>query len=339
MSAAYTNSIKSSPFVSPTLSASTDLILGQTAGGRDLYGYKITDTSVLTPKTKVVLTAGDHNVETTGNFALQGMLDFLLSSDTEAVALRELAEFYVYPLVNPDGRATGTGRGNPEMTAEGFGIDHNRVWDRGGEGLSTIDTLTAAMQNDTGGDVDYLFNFHSAGSNFFFTVPSLVNSPYSLARAARDPNVPPVASNGQPGMTRIWSMSQDGLQAEFAFTPEQGFSGTEETFFDIGADYGLALFDVLVIDNADFDGDGFVNGNDFLVWQRGVGTGTSLVDGDANGDGAVDAADLAIWEVQFGSPAVMGSSSVTGVAVPEPATVATLAVMGVVALLRRRRAA
>jgi len=67
-------------------------------------------------------------------------------------------------------------------------------------------------------------------------------------------------------------MSQAGLQAEFAFTPEFNFSGTEETFLAMGADYGLALFDVLAVENADFDGSGFVDGNDFLAWQRGLGT-------------------------------------------------------------------
>ncbi|NJM41046.1 MAG: hypothetical protein HC853_09855 [Anaerolineae bacterium] len=38
--------------------------------------------------------------------------------------------------------------------------------------------------------------------------------------------------------------------------------------------------------NADFDGNGIVNGNDFLLWQRGVGlTGqTTNANGDADGE-------------------------------------------------------
>jgi hypothetical protein len=53
--------------------------------------------------------------------------------------------------------------------------------------------------------------------------------------------------------------------------------------------------------NGDFDGDGHVDGSDFLTWQRGLGvTGATPEQGDANGDGAVDAADLAIWQEQFG---------------------------------------
>ena len=54
--------------------------------------------------------------------------------------------------------------------------------------------------------------------------------------------------------------------------------------------------------NADFDTDGDVDGNDFLIWQRGFSTsvpdGTQSV-GDADGDRDVDGGDLVIWEEQF----------------------------------------
>lgn len=66
-------------------------------------------------------------------------------------------------------------------------------------------------------------------------------------------------------------------------------------------------------ENADFNGDGFVDGADFLAWQRGFGGEASLATGDANGDGAVDAGDLEIWSAQF------GSETQTMYAVPEPA--------------------
>jgi hypothetical protein len=85
------------------------------------------------------------------------------------------------------------------------------------------------------------------------------------------------------------------------------------------------------LDNADFNDDGKVDGNDFLVWQRGLGVGTTLAQGDADGDGDVDGGDLTIWRSQFGP----GSGAA---AVPEPATLALgLAALGLLTTLARRR--
>jgi hypothetical protein len=85
--------------------------------------------------------------------------------------------------------------------------------------------------------------------------------------------------------------------------------------------------------SADFDGDGDVDGGDFLNWQRGLGmTAAQRVHGDADGNGTVDAADLAAWKSTFGAaPAAVA-------AVPEPASavLVVLALSGGYALRRRR---
>jgi serpin B len=54
--------------------------------------------------------------------------------------------------------------------------------------------------------------------------------------------------------------------------------------------------------NADFDGDGDIDGRDFLAWQRGYGTTPNAVraDGDSNSDGHVDADDLYVWQASYG---------------------------------------
>lgn len=69
--------------------------------------------------------------------------------------------------------------------------------------------------------------------------------------------------------------------------------------------------------NADFDMDGDVDGRDFLIWQRGFGTGTTLAQGDANNSGTVDGSDLAIWQAQYGT----GALSAAVAFVPEPSGV------------------
>jgi hypothetical protein len=81
-------------------------------------------------------------------------------------------------------------------------------------------------------------------------------------------------------------------------------------------------------DSADFDRDGDVDGGDLLIWQRGLGIGTTNLAGDANYSGAVDAADLAIWAQQIANQSAAGLD-----AIPEPAA-ATLLLLGLLLLHR-----
>jgi hypothetical protein len=96
----------------------------------------------------------------------------------------------------------------------------------------------------------------------------------------------------------------------------------------------LKLIDSVVppTDNADFDGNGLVDGRDFLIWQRGLGTpGALLADGDANGDHAVDSLDLGIWKTQYGTGGLAAIA-----AVPEPTTVILFACASLALVTRRR---
>lgn len=64
-------------------------------------------------------------------------------------------------------------------------------------------------------------------------------------------------------------------------------------------------------ENANFDGVGVTDGNDFLIWQRGLGvTGTgTLATGDANSDQNIDGTDLGIWRSKFGTAATGGGTN------------------------------
>lgn len=81
----------------------------------------------------------------------------------------------------------------------------------------------------------------------------------------------------------------------------------------------------------DFNGDGFVNAADYTIWRDNSfrTSGATFAQGDANGDGAVNSADYQLWRSQYG--ATSGS-----VSVPEPASIATVA-LGLLAMLKGRR--
>lgn len=76
----------------------------------------------------------------------------------------------------------------------------------------------------------------------------------------------------------------------------------------------LGTVEAAFVDDADFNGDGSVDGRDFLIWQRGLGIGTSLAMGDANNSGTVDEADLLVWQEQYGQQPGEFATSI----VPEP---------------------
>ncbi|HRX86024.1 MAG TPA: M14 family zinc carboxypeptidase, partial [Phycisphaerae bacterium] len=122
---AHMDHVAPSPWVTPTPSADANFVLGLSNDGTltdkgravpqlNMYGYLISDPSAPGPKTVVVLTTGNHPNETTGSYTFNGMVDFLLSDDVRAEALRAVADFYVYPNCNPDGRWAGHARSNPE---------------------------------------------------------------------------------------------------------------------------------------------------------------------------------------------------------------------------------
>ncbi len=65
-----------------------------------------------------------HANETLGNFVLEGLVDFLVGTAPEAELLRKYADFYVYPMINPDGRFAGYNR----STVADESLDPNRYW-------------------------------------------------------------------------------------------------------------------------------------------------------------------------------------------------------------------
>jgi hypothetical protein len=82
--------------------------LGKTKEGRDLRAYTITDAAVPEPEKRIIMfTALQHDLETTGAMAQEGICRFLLSDDSCAAKLRRAFVFHIVPQMNPDGIAAG----------------------------------------------------------------------------------------------------------------------------------------------------------------------------------------------------------------------------------------
>jgi hypothetical protein len=84
---------------------------------------------------------------------------------------------------------------------------------------------------------------------------------------------------------------------------------------------------------ADFDGDGTVTSMDYEICRThaAIGSGGDKAHGDANGDGAINGADYLAWQRQLGSTIVRPAA---GVAVPEPC--GALLAAAALATMRRR---
>lgn len=127
--------------------------IGKTREGREMRMYTITDGAVAETEKRVILfTTLQHDLETTGAMAQEGICRFLLSDDPRADKLRRAFVFYVVPMMDPDGIADG-------MVYCPVG-NMNRQW-----GLNTTPETTCVEQfvkdlAARGRKVDLFMDFH-----------------------------------------------------------------------------------------------------------------------------------------------------------------------------------
>ncbi len=236
-----------------------------------VIAYRITDSKSRSAKIKVMLACGQHAFEFTGNWVLEGMVDFLVSDDPRAIALRQNAEFFVYPDLNPDGRYqaihglafqaaqdpnVGTNlrmRGNPEIYAAGE-RDHNRLWETNGK-FSTIDLFKATWLKDTGGEAEYFWDIHGPQQTGNWRTPRAEarTNRYAEALMQREPEVircgpesgfKVKVAAGPPGKLMLYAMSGQGLRVRYPYIYEPG-GWTMERLFDSGRNLMLALYDAI----------------------------------------------------------------------------------------------
>jgi hypothetical protein len=345
----HTAQMTASPWVSPTASGNSSLVIGQSPGGiddlgrvvapRNIFGYQITDTSSTFPKKKIVLTSGIHANETLGNHTLEGLVDFLNSDDLEASILRKYADIYVYPMANPDGRFAGYNRG----TVEKVTFDSNRHWESPNyDGQSDIQVVGEAMIADTGADVDYFIDFHStvAGkTNHFGWVDMDPPNEFHLDPFWQNLLVlEPTLGTRDSSMVNLTAQKfgLDALSANFTTTFETQFIPGEniDRFQTLGRNFGVA-FEQAVSTFADLNFDSELDTQDWLLFVAGAETDLSALtpieayeQGDLDGDGVNSGLDFGLFKQAFETANGTGSFALMLTEVPEP-SIGYLTMLGI----------
>jgi hypothetical protein len=149
----------------------------------------------------------------------------------------------------------------------------------------------------------------------FLNLPGSSVVAFAVDGVVRDQTWDGVALPGHPSNVQ-WGNSDQALS-------NRGVADYHEVTFEIGP------FTEVI---GDFDGNGVIDGRDFLWWQRNAGETIDLV-ADANGDGRVDAIDLAVWRSNFGR--LPGAAAL----VPEASAAAMFLALATCGVARRPRRA
>ena len=208
-------------------------------------------------------------------------------------------------LVNPDGKALGLDEG----VTVGVTVENRGRLSLGfGGGTVTGEATVQAYEQTAAGTLQIELGGTAAGEYDQLDVNALAQLDGSLKLFLVDLGGGMFA----PEIGDAWQIVQAGtVSGEFYGGLNDAFAALPSDRvwnLDYEADY--VLLQVLALLSADFDGDGDVDGLDFLIWQRSFGVDDG---GDADGDGDTDGEDFLAWQTQFGSSAGEGSS-----VIPEP---------------------
>jgi T5SS/PEP-CTERM-associated repeat protein/autotransporter-associated beta strand protein len=165
---------------------------------------------------------------------------------------------------------------------------------------------------------------------------TLLNTPWTFASPATFVIVQNEASD--PIMGTFADIT--GLPANWSAAIDYAYAGTD-LLGRVGTGNDLAVTlnapNPGVYLGADFNEDGFVDGNDLAAWQAEFGRemDATHAHGDANEDGGVNGTDVLIWQQQLGKSPIL-STELAGTIVPELTSWA-LALFGLGGGFLRRR--
>lgn len=159
--------------------------IGITKELRDIDLLTITDSTIACSGKKVVLiTALQHAGEYPSGFIVEGLVDFLLSSDPVAVKARQDNIYKIVPMMNPDGVFHGMTRYNANLE------DLNVEWDD-----DTTDTIHLPVEPEVAAVKQWLRNWIGQGK----TVNIYID----------------LHSQSQQGDANVMHMPKDGMLKDF----------------------------------------------------------------------------------------------------------------------------
>jgi hypothetical protein len=148
----------------------TQTLLGSSLQGRDIDLITITNTGIPASTKKHIYIVGRHHAaETSSSHMLEGLINFMISSDPDAEAMRDNFVWHIVPMLNADGVSVGNSRATSELR------DPNRDW-----GNNETDAINIARSHlgsiNSSFGVDMFIDWHSQmndlrWSNFVYSPP------------------------------------------------------------------------------------------------------------------------------------------------------------------------
>lgn len=207
--------------------------------------------------------------------------------------------------------------------------------------LSTADTGNVAAVSKFGGGAGLPLQFDGVGPFTYefvelnFTgvdqVELLANHTYAFeiwGNSLTGAFNPQRLANGSPGGTNSYAPGDSYFAENSSLTTPRNRPQTSSR------DMFIAIYEAIP-PQPDFDGDGDVDGADFVAWQTNfpMEIGAGLAEGDSDADGDVDGADFAAWQASF--PA--SSPGVAPVPEPQAMILAAMAIPVFVRIIRLRQ--
>lgn len=159
----YINTLKSNPYIDIQTP-------GYTQKDRAIYLFKITDSSTpASGKKRIFMHARTHSAEIPSSFLIEGMVNFLLSGSSDALAILSHYEFYIFPMQNVDGVIAGNYRSTPK--SENLEV----MWYYNSENpldlttaappeVTTIQQYAKNLMSDGGPTIAIALNLHASNS-------------------------------------------------------------------------------------------------------------------------------------------------------------------------------